>query len=128
MVDAAMQAAYRNAIGLTGELVTFQRISGTAPRTVMFSAQVMANVQAYTPDTVEPSEAGYSSAQPGGITQTDRKVIFIAEDLAAKRFPLPVQKNDKIALANGEKLNVTGVDAHQKQVAGAIVVTAAGIG
>jgi hypothetical protein len=122
-----MQSAYRRSIQRTGELVTFRRISGTAPRTVSFEAEVSANVQSYSPDTVEPSEAGYPSSQLGGITQSDRKVIVIAEDLAAKRFPLPPQKNDKIVLANGEVLNVTGVDEHKRQLAGAIELTAAGI-
>jgi hypothetical protein len=122
-----MQFAYRRAIQRTGELVTLRRISGAAPRTVGFSVDVYANVQTYAPDTVEPSEAGYPASQLGGITQNDRKVIVVAQDLADARFPLPVQKNDKIVLANGDVLNVTGVDEHKRQLAGAIELTAAGI-
>ena len=127
MVDYCMQAAYRRAVQRTGELVTVQRISGTAPRTVSFSVQVWANVQTYAPDSVEPSEAGYSSTQLGGITQNDRKVIIVAQDLSDAQFPLPVLKNDKILLTNGDKLNVTGVDEHKRRLAGAIELTAAGI-
>jgi len=122
-----MQSAYRRAIQRTGELVTVRRISGTAPRTVSFSVEVYANVQTYAPETTEPSEAGYSASQLGGITQNDRKVIIVAQDLSDARFPLPVQKNDKIVLANGDVLNVTGVDEHKRQLAGAIELTAAGI-
>ena len=122
-----MQSAYRRAIQRTGELVTVRRVSGTAPRTASFSVEVYANVQTYAPETTEPSEAGYSASQLGGITQNDRKVIIVAQDLADARFPLPVQKNDKIVLANGDVLNVTGVDEHKRQLAGAIELTAAGI-
>ena len=122
-----MQAAHRRALQRTGELVTVRRVSGTAPRTVSFSVEVYANVQSYAPDTVEPSQTGYSASQLGGITQNDRKVIIVAQDLSDARFPLPVLKNDKIVLANGEVLNVTGVDEHKRSLAGAIELTAAGI-
>lgn len=127
MIDYAQQAAHRRWIQRTGELVTIRRISGTAPRTVSFSVEVYANIQTYAPDSVQPSEAGYSPSQLGGITQNDRKLIIVAQDLANARFPLPVQKNDKIVLANGDVLNVTGVDEHKRQLAGAIELTAAGI-
>jgi hypothetical protein len=123
MVDPAMQAAYRRALARTGETVTVQRVSGTAPRTATFSASVKANVQSYAPETNEVSEGGYGSSQIGATTQSQRKVIVVAEDLAAARFPLPVQKNDRVMLADGTKCNVTGVDAHKRQLAGAIELT-----
>jgi alkylhydroperoxidase/carboxymuconolactone decarboxylase family protein YurZ len=128
MVDRAMEAAYRRGLARKGELVTVKRLSGTAPRTVFFSAEnILAAVENYTPDTAQPSESGYGASQPGGLPETDRRLIFMASDLAKARFPLPLQKHDKIVLANGELLDVTGVDDHQRQLAGAIVVTAAGV-
>lgn len=123
MVDSAMQAAYRRAVARTGEAVTVQRVSGTAPKTVTFSAIVVANVQAYAPETNEVSETGYGSSQVGAITQSQRKVIVVAQDLADARFPLPVKKNDRVLLADGTKCNVTGVDAHKRQLAGAVELT-----
>jgi hypothetical protein len=127
MIDPTMLSAHRRAVVRTGERVTIQRISGTAPRTVSFSAEVMANVQAYAPDSTEVSQTGYAATQPGAITQSDRKVIVIAQDLLDQRFPLPIRKNDKIILADGAKCNVNGVDAHKRSIAGAIEMTVSSV-
>lgn len=122
-MDTTMQAAHRRAVVRTGELVTIQRLSGTAPRAVTFSASVYANVQGYTPDTSEVSQTGFGASQPGAITQNQRRVILVADDLASAHFPLPVKKNDRVILADGTKANVVMVDAHKRQVAGAIELT-----
>ena len=54
-------------------------------------------------------------------------VIVMAGDLASKRFPLPLKKNDKIILESGEELNVIEVDANKRAVAGAIELKASGV-
>ncbi|MGH8598291.1 MAG: hypothetical protein ACREXT_16690 [Gammaproteobacteria bacterium] len=105
-----------------------QRISGTAPRTVSFSAIVRAIVREYRPDTSDPARTGYGATGIGGITQTEREVLLMASDLAIARFPLPVKESDKIILATtGEKLNVTRVDGEKRSQAGAVELFAAGV-
>ncbi|MEJ0093403.1 MAG: hypothetical protein WDN46_08190 [Methylocella sp.] len=128
MISLSAQAAHRRGIAQRGEEVIFQRISGVAPRTVTFSAVVSAMVANYQPDGQDPARAGYGASQPGSITQGDRQVIVMIEDLAQARFPLPVQKNDNIILSStGEKLNVTRVDMQKRAFAGAIELGAAGV-
>ncbi len=68
MISLGAQAAHRRGIAQRGEQVTFQRISGAAPRTVTFSAVVTAMVTNYQPDGQDPARAGYGASQPGSIT------------------------------------------------------------
>jgi hypothetical protein len=123
--DYAMQMATRRAIQRAGELVTFQRLTGTAPNVTTISVSVYANVQGLHSETTEPSQEGLPSTKEGAITQTARKLIVIGSDLSAGGFPLPVKKNDKIILADGTKCNVLDVDAHKRSIADAIEINAA---
>jgi len=123
--DYAMQAATRRALQRTGELVTFQRLTGTAPNVTTLSVSLYANVQGLHPETNEPSQEGLPSSKEGAITQTSRRIIVVGSDLSAKGFPLPVKKNDKIVLADGTKCNILDVDAHKRSLADAIEITAA---
>ena len=127
MVDVSAQSALRNMIAQIGESVTFQRISGVAPNATVLSVEIMARVRGYSPESAEVSQTGYAAAQAGSITQTDRKVIVVAADLAAAGFPLPVLKNDKVILADNTKSNVTMIDAHKRSFSGGIELTVAEI-
>jgi len=127
MTDVSAQAALRNMIFSIGEMVTFQRVNGVAPSVIIIQASLMARVRGYNPETNEVSETGYASSQSGSITQTDRKVVVVSDDLAAAGFPLPVQKNDKVILGDGTKSNVTEVDAHKRSFSGGIEITVAEI-
>jgi hypothetical protein len=121
-------AAYRRAIAARGEDIVVERISGQSPNTVSFTASVQGIVMDATPDTLAPRRTGIPSGDPGGMMQTDRMVILIASDLAEKRFPLPLRKNDRITLSStGEKTNITAVDAGKRRLAGAIEAKVAGI-
>jgi len=126
-LDPSAVRAYRDALRKVGRNIAVQRISGTAPRTVMFSADVQAVVHDYADDGAAAQKTGYGESSIGGISQTARQVILLAEDLRVARFPLPVRKNDKIILNGGDKLNVVRVDAEKRSVAGALELTAVGV-
>jgi len=127
MVDLSAQQALRNMIAQIGETVTFQRVTGVAPNATLVSVTVGARVRGYAPESNEVAETGYASSQMGSITQTDRKLVVVAADLAAAGFPMPPQKNDKIILADGTKGNVTEVDAHKRSFTGGIELSMAEI-
>lgn len=126
-LDPAAVRAYEDALARVGRLVTIQRISGTAPRTVIFSASVRAVVSGMGDATQPPSRTGYGESGVGAVTQTSRTAILLGCELVDARFPLPVRKNDKLLLDGGDKLNVIAVDAEKRSVAGAIELTLAGV-
>ena len=127
-VNVAIREATRRAIYAAGGVqVTFTRVTGVAPNAVTKSATVKAVVRHYKIDTRETGQEGFKPASPGAITQGDREILVMADDLAAGGFPLPVQKGDKIAAATGEKMHVISADALKRSVAGCIEIQAAGV-
>lgn len=131
MTDPSAQAAYRNAIDLAGQPVIFRRISGQAPNTARFDAQVTAIFRAY-----QPTGAIGAAAGGGAITEGLREFIVLSDDLVDARFPLPLAKNDKIIpgmIVNGsfvpgnEQFNISEVDAGTRFFAGAIEGKAIGV-
>lgn len=125
--DPRMVTAYRRALALKGIPVVVTRVTGFAPNTVTFSSTLMAIVENYTPDSTAVAETGFSSSKVGAISQGDRMVILMSDDLVQQNFPLPLQKNDKIALPTGDVLNVEQVDSYKRALAGAIELKATGI-
>lgn len=128
--DPSIVAAYRRAFARQGVAVpiSLRRITGFAPNTATVSADIVAIVRDYVPDTTVVAETGFAASKQGAITQGDRVIIVMADDLAQKRFPLPVRKNDRIMLPSGDVLNVIAVDAAKRAAAGAIELKAAGVG
>lgn len=127
-IDATMQAAHANAIALVGVPCTFQRVSGQAPNASTFSVTVTALVRSYTPDMTAQARQGEPATRIGSISQGQRQVIVMAEDLAAKRFPLPLRKNDKIIVVDtGQELTIDQVDSFHRAIAGAIELRASGV-
>lgn len=128
MQDRNAAAAYRRALAKRGETVILQRISGQAPNVFTFSAEVTALVENVMDDRSAVARTGYEMSEPGAITQSGRFFIVMADDLAKKRFPLPLQKNDRIVIkATSERLNIERVDAGKRRVAGAIELFASGV-
>ncbi len=126
--DPSILAGYRRAFARRGQPVLVRRVSGDAPNVATFDAAVTAIVMSYTP------QPDVMAVKPeGGITQGDRLVIVLADDLANERFPLPVAKNDKIVLLDpvsgvqGEVLNVTDPDPYKRALGGAIELKAEGV-
>jgi hypothetical protein len=128
-VDPAIREATRRAIyrASGGLQVTFTRVVGIAPNATTTSATVKAVVRDYKIDTPEMGQEGFKAANPGAITQGDREILVMADDLSAAGFPLPVEKGDRVAAETGEKMNVTQVDALKRGIAGCIELVAAGI-
>lgn len=127
MSDPGILAGYRRALARRGQPVLVRRVSGDAPNVATFDAPVSAIVMSYTP------QPDVMNIKPeGGITQGNRTVILLVDDLAAVRFPLPVAKNDKIVLlddtgAQIEVLNVTDPDPYKRALGGAIELRAEGM-
>jgi hypothetical protein len=127
-VNQSALAGYRRALEARGELVKFQRVTGTAPNTASFYATVMAIVSGYQADSQVMARTGYAAGSVGAITQGDRTILVLASDLANENFPLPLKKNDKVTvIASNEYLNIVQVDPSKRNVAGCIELKAAGV-
>lgn len=128
MIDHGLASSSARAIKRVGQQVTFERIVGFAPNTSTISATITAAIRGKAPDTIEPRRAGYSSAEPGGLAETEREFLVMADDLSKEGFPLPLQRGDKLILdQTGERLNILRFDAGRRAIAGVIEITAAGV-
>ena len=129
MSDLSAAAAYREAIAVAGVAITLQRVSGYAPNVTTVSAvSLNALVRNVSADTTAAAQSGLSASKPGAVTQADRLVIVLADDLAAAGFPVPVARGDQIVLPDAsELLNVIRVDPYKRAIAGAVEIFAAGI-
>ncbi len=131
MVDVSAQAAYAEAMSVVGQTVTFQRLVGVAPNVTISptgGAVVTCVVRDYMVDTTETSESGYSASSMGSITQGDRQLLVMSQDLANAGFPLPLQKGDQaIIAATGEVLVITRVDGAKRIMAGCIEAFGTGV-
>jgi hypothetical protein len=127
--DRNVVASYRRAIARAGVAVSFERYAGQPPNRVLaFSSNVSAIVRDYAPDGASVDRTGYGPGRVGAITEGDRMVIVLAADLAAQKFPLPIEKHDKVRrLDNGDLLDITEVDPFKRAIAGAIELKAAGV-
>lgn len=107
MQDA--QAAYRRMMGQRGETVIMRRYTGSDyPRTATdaaVTAVVAANDQAQL---------------AGSLQQGERRLIVLAEDLAAASWPEPPRKNDKVVV-RGKELNIEAVDDNSRRIAGQLL-------
>lgn len=91
-----MKESYRSMLADLGENVTLRRINvSPTPAT---DETVLARVKRYEPNELV-----------GGITQADRKVIVMAEDIGA--FPVPIKTggSDKVVV-RGRVMNIQEVD------------------
>lgn len=121
MSDPVIVAAYRANMGYRGQPVTFRRVTGEAPIISTFDAIVTAIVKSYV-----PTSATGAFAHDADVSRGNRMVIVLSDDLADKRFPLPVVKNDKIFVGDNE-FTVISVDANKRYPAGALEIEALGV-
>jgi hypothetical protein len=121
VIDQNAVAGYRRAMVKRGLDVTFRRISGQAPNAAVFDATVRAIVMDYAPaGDVMPIK------REGGISQGARRIMVINADLRAKRFVMPLQKNDKVVV-QGEVLNIAWVDPNKRETADVTDMVAVGV-
>lgn len=110
MTPAAAKAAYRRALPGVGETVTIRRYSGVGnARAVAASAEVRARVV-----------AGDGLQLVGQVQETRRKVIILAEDLAAAAVTLPLRPTDRLAI-RGEEVGIVSIDDNTRRVAGELI-------
>jgi len=132
-INPHLQASHRAMIlrASGGLQVTFQRVTGVAPSATVSpvgGATVTAIVRGYNPDGMASREAGYSAGNVGAITQGDRQILVMADELTAAGFTLPMQKNDQVIVSStSELLTVTRVDMTKRAVAGCIEAYAVGV-
>jgi hypothetical protein len=79
----------------------------------------------YVPDSSVIGRTDFGN-RLGTITQGDRKIIVLCLDLAAKSFPVPLQKHDKV-IVQGETLDIISVDQNTRLMAGAYELIVAGV-
>src|SRR5690349_12289742 len=92
--DLNALTSYRRAFARRARWIKLRRVTGQAGQGAGFFDAV---VQAIVDDYVSEPPVG-TTRREGAITQGGRRVIVLSDDLAAKRFPLPVRKNDKVIL------------------------------
>lgn len=124
--DQNARAAYRRALSRAGQSVTVQRWTGQAPNRTVTQATVKAFVRDYTANSGAVGRTDFGESKQGAITQTERHVILLGEDLYEQSFPLPVAKDDKVVV-QGETMNVDMVDPNTRVFAGAIDLTVSGV-
>jgi len=109
MTSDQVKASYRRLMNAVGETIAIRRYTGAGHDRPRFDANVMARVVDY-----EPHELA------GSITQGDRKLIVLAEDLIEAQVPLDLRKGDK-AVVRGRELNVEAADDNTRRVQGVLI-------
>lgn len=109
MTPETAKGIYRRRIG-KGETVYIRRYTGAGTCRPRYDAPVRARVMGYeTKELV------------GTIVQGDRHIIFLAEDLLAAQFALPITTNDKAVVKGRELAIITPDDATRRADGGVLV-------
>jgi hypothetical protein len=108
MTPEEVKATYRQFLDEVGETVSLRRYTGAGASRPSFDATVKARVTEFAPHELV-----------GGITQGDRKLIVLAQDLFDAQWPVPPKKGDK-AIVRGRELNIEGVDDNTRRVSGVL--------
>lgn len=103
-----VKAMYRRQI-VNGETVTVRRVTGTGLVRPFFDADARAKITDYDVEEIA-----------GTIAVGDRKVILLAEDLAAKQWPQPI-KTDDLLFVGGKPVQIKAVDDRTRRVGGELI-------
>lgn len=107
MTPAQAKASHRRQIAAHGETVTLRRVNAApAPAT---EVTALARIVGFTPQELV-----------NGISQKNRKVILLADDIGA--FPVPFKTNgsDRVVV-RGVPWNIVAVDDSTRRVAGELI-------
>ena len=88
-VDPNIRDAYRRGLQRVGQKVTFIGYVGVAPNVTQTSATVLARVMDYSPEGPVVGRTDFPQSKLGAITQGDRMLIVLDDDLAAKASRSP---------------------------------------
>lgn len=105
MTPAEARAMYRRQLEQHGETIAIRRYSGTGTGRTHSDKEALARVVGYGP-----------SELVGGITQGDRRVIVLAEDLEGYSPPFVMTKSDKIYSARFGELQIIGLDDSTRRI------------
>jgi hypothetical protein len=89
---------WRSAVKRQGETVLIRRYTGSGTNRPRFDVSVRGRVNGY-----EPSQL------IGSITQGDRRVLILQEDLIKAQFALPITSSDK-CVVRGRELAIQAAD------------------
>lgn len=108
MTPADAAASYRRQIEKHGEPITLRRVllRPTPDADLAVKARVLRQGK---PDDLANT-----------VSQSDRVIVVMAEDIAASEWPGPPVKGDKIFL-RGRALTITAVDDDKRRVAGVLI-------
>lgn len=101
---------YRDQIALHGEDILIRRYPGVGVGQTPVDRECRCRIVGYAPDELV-----------GAITQGDRKVIVLAEDLAGESPPFLITKSDKVVDRASKELAILGVDDNTRRVAGELI-------
>lgn len=91
---------------LYGETISIRRYSGSGLTRTWLDRSCRARVMGYAPNELV-----------GGITQGDRKIIVLAEDLEGDSPEFVIAKTDKVVAARfANELSIQSVDASTRRI------------
>lgn len=94
-----------------GETIAIRRYSGPGVGRTYVDRTCRARVVGYSPNELV-----------GSITQGDRKVIVLAEDLDGESPPFKITKSDKVVASRfADELAIMGVDDNTRRVQGTLI-------
>jgi hypothetical protein len=128
MINPSAAAFLEQAIEETGVEITLTRVFGFAPTASTFSVNLKAKVALVQPDAGAAAREHVEMSAPGAVTENSRVVILAERHLRGTRFPLPIQKGDKVLLpATSELFDVARVDPYLRAIAGGVTLTVTGV-
>lgn len=108
--DEAKQM-YRDQLDEHGSMITIRRYNGTGVGRTYVDRTCRARVTGYAPNELV-----------GSITQGDRRVIALAEDLDGESPPFKIAKGDKVVAPwFSDEVSIMAVDDSTRRVAGTLI-------
>lgn len=110
MTPEEARQMYRDQIEEHGEDISIRRYSGAGVGRTYVDRPCRARVVGYSPDELV-----------GTITQGDRRVIVLAEDLEGDSPPFKITKADKIVSSRFTELAIMAVDDNTRRIHGTLI-------
>lgn len=111
MTPDEARSMYRDQIDLHGEDISIRRYNGTGVGRTYVDRPCRVRITGYSPAELV-----------GSITQGDRRVIVLAEDLDGESPPYKITKADKVVAARfANELAIMAVDDNTRRVAGVLI-------
>lgn len=109
MTPDAIKISYRRALDQVGEAVTVRRYIGTGASRTKSEVTVTGRLMEYDPAELV-----------GGVEQGDRKLVLLAEDIAAGGITLPLTVDDR-AVVRGKEMRIIAPDDSTRRVQGVLI-------